>query len=333
MTRVLIAGAGALGSVYGAAFARGGAEVQLLARREHAEAVQRAGGIVVDGPHGRWEARLGAEWRPERIEAADVLVLLTKAHDSGAALAGLERLREDVEVALSLQNGVAKDSELAGWCGADRVLGAVSMVGATLEQPGRVRHTLEGTTYLGELDGRTGERPRELATLLEAGGMPVVVTDRIRSAEWSKLVHAAATMTITGLPRLPFHEALQDPGLSGLYVDSVREGAAVAELAGAELDDWPGMFPVRTIASGPRDDAVALVRERGRGMAEARSTQVRVSMLRDIDQGRRLELDAVHGFLVAEGRRHGQALPLTEAALRLLSALGPATVTDPEGSP
>lgn len=327
MTRVLVVGAGALGTVYGAALARGGAQVQLLGRRAHAEAIESAGGVTVVGVGGRWEARLRAAWRPADVAPADVVVVLTKAHDTEAALAALEHVRDGMRVAVSLQNGVAKDAALAAWCGPGRVLGGMSMVGATIEEPGTVRHTLEGTTYLGELDGGASNRARALGELLERGGLTVVVTDRIRSAEWSKLVHAAATMAVTVLPRLPFHEALQDRALSGLYVELLREGAAVAAASGVELDDWPGMFPVRTLVAASPAEAAELVRERGRRMAQAGGTQVRISMLEDLARGRRLELDAVHGHLASEAERLGVPAPLTQAAHRLLAALDAAART------
>lgn len=319
--RVLVVGAGALGSVYGAALARAGADVQLLARRAHAEAVEAAGGIEVDGLDGRWRAALRAEWRPERIAAAEIVIVLTKSHDTDAALAALPQVRDHARVVVSLQNGVEKDRRLAAWCGEQRVLGGMSMVGATLERPGSVRHTLVGATYLGELAGGASARARELAELLERGGLPAVATDRVLSAEWSKLVHAAPTMTLTGLARLPFHAVLLDPGLAVRYVRLLREGAAVAAAAGVALDDWPGMFPVRTLAAAPEEEAVALVRERGRAMAAANSTAVRVSMLSDIERGRRLEVDAVHGFLVAEAERRGVPVPLSRVAHELLCAL------------
>ena len=51
---------------------------------------------------------------------------------------------------------------------------------------------MNGPSFIGELDGRASERVERLASLLESGGLPVVVTDRIRSVEWSKLVHALA---------------------------------------------------------------------------------------------------------------------------------------------
>jgi 2-dehydropantoate 2-reductase len=322
--RILIAGAGALGTVYGAHLARAGADVQLLARRPHAEAIQASGHVTIEGPDGRWQAPLRAEWRPDRVEPVHTLVLLTKSHDTEGALADLRHLLGDLELAVSLQNGVEKDQLLSAWCGADRVIGGMSMVGATQEGPALVRQTLAGATYLGELPAGLSPRVGELGSLLETGGMAVVLSERIVSAEWSKLVHASPVMSLTTLSREPFHRVLLDERLSELYVLLLGEGAAVAAAAGVELDDLPGMFPVRTLASAPTETAVAEVRRRGRDMAAAGNTEVRISMLTDMEGGRRLELDAVQGFLVAEAARRGVPVPVSEVCLELLRDLDPA---------
>lgn len=320
-TGAVVVGAGALGTVYGAGLARAGVDVQLLARPAHADAIQAAGGVQVTGPGGEWFAPLRATPDPARLEPAALVVVLCKSHDTRAALAGLEHVRDGLEVAVSLQNGVEKDRILADWCGADRVLGGMSMVGATLERPGVVAHTLPGTTYVGELAGGRSARAEEVAARLEAGGMAAVASDRIVSAEWSKLVHAAPTMTLAALTRLPFHRALLDPGLARLHVALVREGAAIARAAGTEVDDWPGMFPVRTLSALPEADAAELLHERGRAMAAAGSTNVRISMLADVEHGRPLEHEAVQGFLAAEAERLGIDAPLSVASATLLRAL------------
>jgi 2-dehydropantoate 2-reductase len=323
--RVLIVGAGGLGSVYGAALARAGADVQLLARRPHAEAIRRAGGVEVRRPHDRFSVALRAEWRPERIEPVDTVIVMTKSHDTAVALSELGHLPRDVRIALSFQNGVEKDRLLADWCGAETVIGAMSMVGGSLVAPGVVAHTLLGTTYLGELPRGTSERVAALAADLRDGGMDIVVSERIRALEWSKLAHAGPSMTIAVLPRLPFHQALQDPGLAGLYIHLLREGAAVAagDPDAVPLEDLPGMFPVRRLAAGPHAEAVAVVQGFGRRMEVAGSTNVVISMLADLRSGRRLELDAVHGFLVEEAGRLGLAAPYNRVCLELLQALDP----------
>ena len=86
--RVVVVGAGALGTVYGAGLARGGATVQLLARRPHAEAIQAAGGVEIRGVDGSWHAELDADWRPERIEPADTVIVMTKSRARGGGGGG-----------------------------------------------------------------------------------------------------------------------------------------------------------------------------------------------------------------------------------------------------
>ena len=61
---------------------------------------------------------LRADWRPERIEPAEIVLLLTKTPDTASALAPSPQLRDAVRIAASFQNGVAKDDELAAWSGA-----------------------------------------------------------------------------------------------------------------------------------------------------------------------------------------------------------------------
>jgi 2-dehydropantoate 2-reductase len=230
---------------------------------------------------------------------------------------------DGVEIAASFQNGIEKDRLLAEWCGEDRVVGGMSMVGATLDRPGVVSHTLPGATYTGELPDGDSPRVQALGNALEAGGLRAVVTDQILSVEWSKLIHAGPSMTMTAVPQLPFHRALQDPGLADLYIRLLREGAAVAA-AGAdpvEFLDLPGMFPVRSYLAVSHADAVAMVQERGAQMERSGSTSVITSMLRDLQSGRRLELEAVHGFLVQEGDRLGVPVPYNRTCLELLLAL------------
>ncbi len=320
--RVLVVGAGALGSVYGACLARGGLEVTLLAREQHARAIRDQGGLLVTEASGAsWTVALGAEWRPDAVTNHDLVLLATKAHDSAAALAGLDHLRGGVEIAVSVQNGVAKDAVLARWCGAERVLGAVSMVGATLEAPGHVRLSLAGATYVGELPAGTSARAGRLVEQLRSGGLDAHECEQVLAAEWGKLVHAAPVMALTARTRLPLHAILLDEGWRRHYVEAVREGIAVAAAAGVDVPDLAGMFPVRTIADAPLAEALQVAEDRGRRLVAAGAVNVRVSMLVDVERGRPLELDGVHRFLVAEADRTGVAAPRLHGDLAALERL------------
>jgi 2-dehydropantoate 2-reductase len=319
--RVLVVGAGSLGSVYGALLARAGVDVQLLAREEHARAIQAAGGVRLESGGATLLAPVRAEWRPERIEPADAVVVLTKAPDTEAALGGLDHVREGVRLAVSLQNGVEKDDVLARWCGEGPVVGGVSMVGGTLVEPGVVAHTNDGVTIVGELGGGSSPRVDRFAELLEAGGLRVVVSPDVRAVEWAKVIHAAPTMAVPALVRLPLHACLLSEPLARVYVTLVREGVAIARAAGVEVDDEPIGYPLREIAAAPDDEALAIVQERGSRLERAGMTAIRVSMLQSVERGRRTEVDAVHGFLAREAGRLGVDAPGTVLCHRLLAGL------------
>ena len=105
MTTVVVLGAGALGSVYGAWFAEAGAEVTLVARPAHAEAVNRGGLRIDDRP----PVEVRAISNPEEAEDCDILLLASKAFDNPELLGGY---RGSAQAAFSVQNGVRQAEPL-----------------------------------------------------------------------------------------------------------------------------------------------------------------------------------------------------------------------------
>ena len=319
--RVTIVGAGSLGSIYGGLLARGGHEVQLLAREPHARAIQEAGGLRLGTAAGDELVGLRADWRPERIEPAEIVIVLTQAPDTVAALDGLRHVRSALRLAVSLQNSVEKDDVLRAWCGDGPIVGGVSMVGGTLVEPGYARHTFDRATVVGELPTGSSPRVERFAELLRDAGLSGVVSTNVLGAEWAKVIHSAPVMALAALTRIHLHELLLSVDLAPLYVRLAREGAAVAEAGGVELDDGPLDFPLCRIVSADDDEAVELVRNEGRRMEQAGMTGIRVSMLQSVERGRRTEVETVHGFVVREGERLGVPVPASRLFYGLLKAV------------
>ncbi len=319
--RVLVVGAGSLGSVYGGLLARAGHDVQLFAREPHARAITENGGLRLQSKGEETLVPLRADWRSERIEPADIAIVLTKSLDTRSALAGLDHVVPELRVAVSLQNSVEKDEILHAWAGRERVVGGMSMVGGTLVEPGYVHHTFDRSTVVGELPRGTSARIVRLAELLADAGLSGVASDNVLGVEWAKLIHALPSMALPALTRKNLHEILIDPDLARLYVALVREGVAVADAAGVEIDEGPLAFPLRQIAKSHTEEAIALVQEQGRRFVEAGMTEVRVSMLQSIESGRRLEVEAIHGYVVREAARLAVPVPTTESCYRMLAAI------------
>lgn len=175
--KVVIVGAGALGSLYAACLARDGHDVSLVARGERAPALAKHG-ISVTGADD-FTARCDIVTEPQRLRACDLLILATKTYDPAGALQSLRELK--VGSAFSVQNGVQKNDALAQAFGASAVFGAVTMIGAEVlaaqgDEPGAVRYTRAGMTTIGAIAGGESARVAEAVKITQAWGEKVKAT-------------------------------------------------------------------------------------------------------------------------------------------------------------
>ena len=103
--RIAVLGAGAIGAYVGAALARGGADVHLVARGANLEAMRRDG-VHVLSPRGDFSARPPATDDPREIGPVDLVVLGLKAHDYATAQPLLEPLLAAKTAVVAAQNGI-----------------------------------------------------------------------------------------------------------------------------------------------------------------------------------------------------------------------------------
>jgi 2-dehydropantoate 2-reductase len=318
--KTVIVGAGALGSILGGYIAAVGGDVTLVARKRHADAV-RAHGLVIEGLRGRRViTNLRATADPAEVEAVDLLILAVKSYDTQEALAPFRHLRGRPVVAMSVQNGGGKDEELAEAFGAEAVVGAASIVGGSMPEPGRVIHTNEGATWVGEIDGRRSARVEAIADLFRKANLAIEVRDDIRSAIWCKLNQMVPAAVLSCVTRLHLHEIYQDRFLARLFVELSHEVARVAAGMGIPLGDYQG-FPVKTLCSQPIEEAVASIVARGRTMQERGMTQVKISTLQDLERGKRTEADQTIGYVVRLAATHGVPVPKLELLCRVIQGI------------
>jgi len=302
--RVVVLGAGGIGSVVAAHLARAGNEVLLVARGEQLAAIS-AHGLRVRGLAAFRVELAAAE---TAVGPCDALVVATKTPDTKAALRAVAEL--EPAVAFSVQNGVLKNDQLAEAFGRERVLGAITMIGGTRSAPGIVDFTLDGVTVLGELAGPVSPRVERLAAVWNAAGLQMLAVDDVAGHEWAKQVLQAGVSPLAVLTGLPGHRLWGTPALATALVRLLREAAAVAQALGVELTDYDGYgFDVRAVVTEPFAAAVARVMRRGEQLAAAGKTDIVVSMLQDVRAGRRTEIEETVGHVVREGARLGVPVP------------------------
>ncbi|HEV2123565.1 MAG TPA: 2-dehydropantoate 2-reductase, partial [Chloroflexota bacterium] len=315
--RVLIVGAGALGTCYASLLARAGVEVAVLVRPERIETMPsrlRVSGIV------EAEERVRVTASGREVGAVDYLVLSTKSRDTAGALEHARGV--EPETALSLQNGPEKNTGLVQHFGAGRVIGAACAVGASVIEPGHARLTMNRATWLGELAGGTSERVVRLVAVLRAAGFPSWSVPDIRAVEWYKLCALLPGALVTALSRRPYDEMALHPDLADLFVQIMRETFAVPQAAGVAIGTDPPGSPWQFAAwlRAPDEVALAGLRAIGEQMRAAGQT-VQPSLMQDILARRGTEAEDMVGGLIPEAHRLGVQLPATETCYRLVRGL------------
>lgn len=171
--------------------------------------------------------------------------------------------------------------------GANRVGGVVTIAG-------------EGAYHIG---GYRRARPlygKELAEELRRGGANVVEVDDVEPYVWLKLVVNAAINPLTALLSVPNRAVIEIPWLRELAMMLAEEVATLARREGVRL------------LGDPFDYVTEVARRTGDNLS---------SMLQDVLQGRRTEIDYISGFVARRSRELGMRAPFNEAMLHLIKAL------------
>jgi len=312
----VVVGAGALGSIYAAYFARAGHQVSLIARGERAAALARHGiGIVGEET---FTARCNIVTQPETLRQADVVIVAIKTYDTAQALSSLRGLK--VKSALSVQNGVLKNQQLGEVFGAQATLGAISMLGGDVlpaegDRPGAVRYSMAGPTVMGEPAGGDSSRVAELVDTFERSGLKARASDDITSVEWSKFVGWSGFSTLAVMTRLPTWRFMLDPDTALIAARVMRETAAVATKHGVKLQD--SGFTSNAFLNANEDEATKAVQADGE-KRRVNSPGFRQSILQDADRNRRLEVHETLDYTLALAKELGVAVPTLDLCCRVL---------------
>jgi 2-dehydropantoate 2-reductase len=163
-----------------------------------------------------------------------------------------------------------------------------------------IRHTGgPASITFGELDGRASELAQRLLARCEQAGFGAELSADITTVLWAKLAFICAQADLTAAVRLPIGEIHAAAAAWAAFSRLVAEVCAVAEAEG---------HPVPQAA-------------RERALAVAHAVPGSFSSLHDdLVAGRRMELDALHGFVIRRAARHGLAVPMSEAVYAILQS-------------
>lgn len=298
--RLVVLGAGAMGSLLGGLLSETGLDVTLVGRLPQVKAIQSKG-LRIDSVGGRRTIKVRAVMKPSEVQGkVDMVMCTVKAYDTRQAAVDAKPFIGRETLFICMQNGLNVENEAADVLGTTNVARGITNNGALLVKPGHVRHTGLGDTIIGCPSERWRGRLEELASALRTVGLPANITDDIQKAVWFKVLINAGINAVGAITRLTNGALLRIPVLKGLMRSAVQEGLKVAQKL--------------------RIDFAEDVVEKTFEVAEATALN-KNSMLQDVERGNKTEIDFINGAIGKIGDQLGIATPINNTLAALVKGI------------
>lgn len=313
--RIAIYGAGAIGGFLGGRLAASGADVTLIARGPHLEAMQSRGlKLVVNGEEEIIHPRCTND--PAEVPDQDYVIITLKAPSVPGIVDAMQPMLGEDTAVVTAVNGIpwwyfyglegpyenhrlqSVDADSRQWdgIGPERVIGCVVYPACEMREPGVIEH-IEGDRFsLGEPRGERSERCERLSKLLIDAGFKAPVRPQIRNEIWIKLWGNLCFNPLSALTHATLDVIATEPGTRGIARAMMLEAQSIGEALGVRFG----------IDVDKRIDGAAAVGAH------------KTSMLQDLERGRSMEIDALVGAVQELGRLVDVATPTIDLVLTLV---------------
>ncbi len=293
--RLLIVGAGAIGCLFAARLKRTGFQITLLEKIQETVDCINADGITVEGVSGQYRVMVPA-YSGRAPHEPDLVILCVKSYDTREASETIRTWLQPVAPILTLQNGVGNIEILQKVFGRERVLGGVTAEGATLVTPGKIRHAGQGETIVGG-----GKAAGEVVSVFEKAGFNIRAVDDIYPFIWGKLIINVGINALAAITRLKNGRLPELKGTRSIMEEAVSEAVTIIK---AKNIDIPFPDPL------------------GRVLDVCQATAGNVaSMLQDVLNQKKTEIDSINGAIVREGAALGIPTPVNSTLTSLVQAI------------
>lgn len=288
--RIVVLGAGAVGSAYGALLSRR-SNVLLVGRPEHVEAINADGLLIEENEKGRY--KLHAATSLQEIPSQTLLLVATKAYDLLDSLKSIRDLVRQDTVVFLLQNGLGiEETASRALKGRGQIIRGLATLASEMLAPGRIRYW-KGPTILAH-----DTISARVAQVLEDSGLVVRIVDDFATEVWKKLVVNCVINPLTAILQVRNNE-IGGGLLAGIRHAVIGEVVAVGVAEGIPLKSDLATFVDQLI---PRYEN-------------------RSSMLQDLARGSRTEIDFINGKVAELGKRHGIPTPANDCLTQLVRFL------------
>lgn len=297
---ITIIGAGAMGSLFGYLLTLSGRQVMLINTwQEHVDAIN-SNGLKVESNGKTNKINIKASTNIHDAKKSDLVIIFVKSpHTQKAAIQSLKCLSTNGMI-LTLQNGMGNADKISKIVNPDKVIAGTTSHGATILEPGLIRHAGTGPTIIGMWSKKKSKLLENIKNMFCSAGIDTAIEDNIHLIIWKKLIINAGINAITALTGIKNAAIVDLPPTGELVRSVVQESCEIALAYNVHLPDdmIDQVFKVAK-ATGPN----------------------RSSMGQDVDHKKQTEIDAINGAIVNMANKKGIAVPVNQTLTALIKTM------------
>ncbi len=299
--KVLILGAGAIGSFIGAKLSSVSDVVLFSRNRAHIQKIQKEGLIIEELTGEKKRFHLKSIFDLKDLEhLPDLIIVLVKSYDTEEAVSSVLSIKKENTLFLTLQNGIGNVEKIAKFIDSNMILAGTTAMGSALIEPGYIKHGGSGPTYFGKITGPPDELTKEIASMFNKAGLETYVVEDPNLYIWKKLIINTGINAITAIAQIKNGWIYKNRYAKEIAQKAVEEAVSVANKMGIEF----------------KEDMV----ETMLNVAKATSENIS-SMYQDILKGKRTEIDAINGAIVRFAKDLGVHTPINQTLTNLVKII------------
>ncbi len=299
---ICIVGTGAIGSTFGGFLSNAGYEVIFIENNEDIIKQVKETGLSISGVK---EIHLDNVMiiQPGSIQQKQELILFAvKAYSLEEAVKSTLPMIGKNTYVVCLQNGLGISEIISKYVSREQIIEGVVWFPATMAKPGHIElSTFYEQSILGGRFNGSQEYAKKLALLLTSVGIPTKAVDNISEEIWRKAIPIIAGNSINAITRKKLGLISEIPELKESLFAVARESLEIARAEGIELDK----------------------EHLRKSMLNAleKGYEHKTSMLIDIINKRKTEVDFLNGKILELGKKHNIRTPLNLLIYGLIKAL------------
>ena len=323
--RLLVFGAGAIGTYIGGSLAHAGHYAVFLERPEVAEFIRQNGirihrptagasPAAITLPPSAYEC-VGSLSEALSLAPFDVVLYALKSFDTPSVIASLPNSK--FPPVLCLSNGVDNEPALADAMGAENVIAGAVTTAVRRHAAGDV--IVERLRGIGVASGHT-LAPR-LTAAMNTAGLNAHLYPSAAGMKWSKMLTNLLANASSAILNLPPGQIFAHPGLYRLEIEQLREALRVMRACGLHTLNLP-KTPVKALAFAVQYLPLALSRPFLQKAVDAGRGGKMPSFHIDLYSGRgQSEVGYLNGAVVRHGEQVGVPTPVNRLLTDTLLAL------------